>query len=98
MKDYDIRCCVICGAQFKPKRINQVTCASAECRDANKHYLQRRWHKENRGSTLEANRRYMRERRHEEYQPKPDTIIAIGYAERQMADSLRKAGKVRTEL
>jgi hypothetical protein len=27
-----------------------------------------------------------------------DTIIAIGYAERQMADSLRKAGKVKVEL
>ena len=27
-----------------------------------------------------------------------DTIVAIGYAERQMADSLRKAGKVKVEL
>ena len=27
-----------------------------------------------------------------------DTIVAIGYAERQIADSLRIAGKVNTEL
>ena len=27
-----------------------------------------------------------------------DTIVAIGYAERQMADSLKKAGKVKVEL
>lgn len=39
---------------------------------------------------------YARERQQEVEER--DTIIAIGYAERQMQDSLRLAGKVKTEL
>ena len=39
---------------------------------------------------------YARERQQEVEER--DTIIAIGYAERQVQDSLRLAGKVNTEL
>lgn len=39
---------------------------------------------------------YARERQQEVEER--DTIIAIGYAERQIQDSLRLAGKVNTEL
>ena len=39
-----------------------------------------------------------RKREPEIYVPKPDTIVAIGYAERQIASTLARAGKVKTEL
>jgi len=42
--------------------------------------------------------RMRRERKKREKARKPDTIIAIGYAERQIANSLKKAGKVKIEL
>jgi hypothetical protein len=38
------------------------------------------------------------ERIRERNTPKQDTIVAIGYADRQMAASLKMAGKVNTEL
>jgi hypothetical protein len=33
-----------------------------------------------------------------EHPPKEDTIVAIGYADRQREQTLRMVGKVRTEL
>lgn len=94
--NYEPRICEICGRLYKPGRYDQRTCGSPPCvrerkrRDSVKYRT---------GEYRERKREYMRRTRSpEEHKPKPDTIIAIGYAERQMADSLRKAGKVRTEL
>lgn len=39
-----------------------------------------------------------RKREPEVYEPKPDTIVAIGYAERQMAETLKMVSKINTEL
>jgi Holliday junction resolvasome RuvABC DNA-binding subunit len=53
----------------------------------------------NYAKVLENNKRLMKERREaKRRKPKVDTIVAVGYAERQIADSLAKAGKVNTEL
>ena len=39
-----------------------------------------------------------RKREPEVHKPKPDTIIAIGYADRQREATLKMAGRVNTEL
>lgn len=101
-KDYEPRVCVICGAEYIPRRSDQRTCGSDECKKARQQLNYREYRKTHYAALLETNRRSMakkrKEREMEKHPPKPDTIVAIGYAERQMADSLRKAGKVRTEL
>lgn len=102
MKDHEPRICVICGKEYIPRRSDQRCCGSYECKKGRQRLNYMGYRKENYAAVLENNRRSMAKRREErkraENPPKPDTIIAIGYAERQMADSLRKAGKVRTEL
>ena len=99
MKEYEEKWCIICGKPFIPNRCTQVTCAEPECKKARQRLRQLQWHKANHRKALKANREYMqRKREQERYVPKPDTIVAIGYAERQMADSLAKAGKVKVEL
>ena len=97
MKNYEPRICEICGRPYIPRRSNQRTCASTECvRERKRVYAQKR---QNAGVYKARKREYMRRKRTPEpRKPKEDTIIAIGYAERQMADSLRKAGKVKVEL
>ena len=94
---YEPRVCEICGKIYKPGRKDQRTCASKECVIERK----RLWANEtlNQETYRARKREYMRQRRTPEpHKPKEDTIIAIGYADRQMAASLAKAGKVRTEL
>ena len=63
-------------------------------------YLEYR--KNNYAAVLETNRRSMakrrKEREMEKHPPKPDTIVAIGYAERQREATLKLAGRVNTEL
>jgi hypothetical protein len=55
--------------------------------------------KRNEGEYQARKRQFMRRKRSpEEYTPKPDTIVAIGYAERQMEATLKLAGRVKTEL
>ena len=102
MKSYGPRRCEICGAEYIPRRFDQRTCASAECKKARQRLNYLEYRKENYAAVLETNRRCMAKRREERMRekntPKQDTIIAIGYAERQMTDSLRKAGKVKVEL
>ena len=96
-KDIEPRFCEICGRMYKPGRRDQRTCASAECVKKRQHlyYLNRKDTAEYRASK----QAYARRKQHpEEYKPKPDTIVAIGYAERQMADSLAMAGKVKVTL
>lgn len=99
---YEPRRCEICGREYIPKRSDQRCCLDAECRKG----LQRLNYKEYRethyAKVLETNRRCMAKRRDERIRernkPKEDTIVAIGYADRQMAASLKMAGKVNTEL
>ena len=102
MKDYEARLCIICGVEYIPRRSDQRTCGSQEGKKARQRLNYLEYRKENYAAVLESNRKSMakkrKEREMEKHKPKPDTIVAIGYAERQMADSLRKAGKVRTEL
>ena len=104
MKEYkhEPRICIICGKEYIPKRSDQRTCGSEECMKQRQKLNWLEYRKNNYARVLETNRRCMAKRREERRQeanpPKPDTIVAIGYAERQMADSLRKAGKVKVEL
>ena len=97
MKQYEPRRCEICGREYIPRRSDQRTCASVECaRERKRVYALK---KSTEGVYRARKREYMkRQRTPEPYQPKPDTIVAIGYAERQMAETLRKAGRVKTEL
>ena len=87
---YEPRTCPICGMTFIPKRFDQMSCGADKCKYKWKH----------RNS---AKRNAMRSRkdgyRHgEKHIPKPDTIVAIGYAERQRAKTLSMAGKIDTTL
>lgn len=99
---YEPRACEICGMIYKPGRVDQKTCGSKECMKARQRLNWLEYRKKNYAAVLETNKRSMakkrEERKWEENPPKPDTIVAIGYAERQMAETLRKAGRVKTEL
>lgn len=102
MKDYEARICIICGKEYIPRRSDQRTCGCKECMKARQRLNWLEYRKKNYAAVLETNKRSMakkrEERKREENPPKPDTIVAIGYAERQMAETLRKAGRVKTEL
>ena len=95
---YEPRPCEICGAMFKPGRIDQRTCGSPECKHERLRRTQSKWREKNYAHVIEANRRAMAKKRKGEEQPKPDTIVAIGYAERQREATLKLAGRVNTEL
>lgn len=102
MKDYEARHCIICGVEYIPKRSDQRTCGSKECKKARQRLNYLEYRKENYAAVLETNRRCMakrrKEREMEKNPPKKDTIIAIGYAERQREATLKLAGRVNTEL
>ena len=102
MKDYEPRLCIICGVEYIPRRSDQRTCGSKECKKARQRLNYLEYRKENYAAVLETNRRCMAKRREEremeKHPPKPDTIVAIGYAERQRAETLKLAGRVNTEL
>lgn len=93
---YEPRVCKFCGRLYKPGRKDQFTCGSPECtRERKRRYAT----KYQTGEYKERKREFMRRKRSpEEYKPKPDTIVAIGYAERQMAETLKMAGRVKKEL
>ena len=82
---------------YKPSRKDQRTCASVECvRERKRVYALK---KSAEGIYKARKREYMRRQRTPEpRQPKPDTIVAIGYAERQREATLKLAGRVNTEL
>ena len=94
---YEPRVCEICGRTYKPSRKDQRTCASVECvRERKRIYASK---KKLDGEYVARKREYDRKRRSQKtFEPKKDTIVAIGYADRQMQKSLLMAGKVRTEL
>lgn len=86
--------CVICGAWFTPQHGNGRQCP--ECRDALQKGKGRGLPREyDAPSDLETYERRIRERYMERYR---DSIVAIGYADRQREQTLRMVGKVRTEL
>ena len=88
MKSYEPRECPICGVKFVPRRFDQVSCGAPDCK--------RRW--KNR-DMVERNAIRRREKRTSEPRKrKKDTIVAIGYADRQMAATLAKVPKIDTTL
>lgn len=99
---YEPRPCEICGKMYRPGRCDQRTCGDPECMRARQRRNYLEYRRKNYASVLETNRRSMAKKREKREQdnnpPKPDTIVAIGYAERQKAATLAKAGKVKTEL
>lgn len=97
MKDYGPKQCVICGKTFIPLRSNQKTCLDPQCQKERHYRAQLEYREKNYYKILRQNRESMAKKRGPRI-PKPDTIVAIGYAERQIAESLARAGKVKTEL
>lgn len=99
---YEPRICEICGKEYIPRRSDQRTCGCKECMKARQRLNYREYRKTHYAALLETNRRSMakkrKEREMEKHPPKSDTIIAIGYADRQMAETLKLAGRVNTEL
>lgn len=101
--------CPICGKAYKPKRKDQPTCGDEDCRyiwrtEYCRRYMQKQ-RDEYRAELNEYNRGKMREYRAEHgytygqtkfhrYEPKEDTIIAEGYAERQKQKTLAMVGRV----
>lgn len=102
MKNYEPKLCIICGKEYIPRRNDQRTCGSKECKKARQRLNYLEYRKENYAAVLATNRRSMAKRReekkHKENPPKKDTIVAIGYADRQRAETLKLAGRVNTEL
>lgn len=98
---YEPRYCVFCGKEYIPRRSDQCCCGAPECTKERQKKSQKEYRQRNYARVLANNRRTMKERRDREKSKtelKRDTIVAIGYAERQMANTLAKAGKVKVEL
>lgn len=94
MKEYYEKVCQICGAKFIAKHGNKQMCP--ECFEIT-----------NKGKGRNLPKRYECPVDIEQYETRirqkniadyKDTIVAIGYAERQRAETLKMAGKVKTEL
>lgn len=94
---YEERACEICGRMYRPSRADQRTCASVECvRERKRLYAAK---KKLDGEYVARKREYDRKRRSQKtLEPKKDTIVAIGYADRQRAETLSMVGKVKVEL
>ena len=99
---YEPRLCIICGKEYIPRRSDQRTCGSDECMKARQRLNYLEYRKTHYAALLESNRKSMakkrKEREMENHPPKKDTIVAIGYADRQRAETLKLAGRVNTEL
>ena len=102
MKEYEPRRCEICGKEYTPRRSDQRTCLGEECMKERQRLNQIEYRRTHYASVLESNRKSMAKRRAEKYlaehPPKEDTIVAIGYADRQRAATLRMVGKVKVTL
>lgn len=91
--------CVKCGKEFIARRKGAMYCSEA-CRKIGRLESSKAWYRKNKEHFMER----QRERRAEEKRVKvervrkEDSIVAIGYAERQMADTLKMAGSVKKEL
>ena len=101
MKNYKPRRCEICGKEYIPKRSDQRTCLAPECMKERQRRNYLEYRRKNYAAVLETNKRCMAKRREEKRRKEAqgrDTIVAIGYADRQRKKTLAMAGKVRTEL
>ena len=102
MKDYEPRLCIICGVEYIPRRSDQRTCGCAECMKERQKLNYREYRKTHYAALLETNRRSMakkrKEREMEKHPPKKDTIVAIGYADRQREQTLAMVGKIKVTL
>lgn len=80
--------CIICGSVYMPRRSNQQTCGDPECKRALQNIRQNEWRKQNYNTpdTSEAQKL------------KKDTIVAIGYADRQIQNTLSKVPKIDTNI
>ena len=98
--------CVICGKVFETNRIKQVTCGDPVCMKKHHRAYQKEYDKlyrqTHRDDVNRRNREYARRKRRTEEanckiddRPKKDTIIGLGYAERQMAQTLAMVGKIK---
>lgn len=88
------RPCTVCGKVFTPPHGNRKLCP--DCHERIYNNLGREWAITYEGPTnVEEYEKRLEKQNRERYH---DTIVAIGYAERQMAETLRKVGKVKTEL
>lgn len=98
-KQFEKRSCVVCGTVFQPIRENVKTCSNPECKRKMKLERQKVWYKENYTRILEEKRKNkVNDNLDEPHRIKPDTIVAIGYADRQRKQTLEMVGKVKTEL
>ena len=88
--------CEICGELYTPRNKRQKTCGSPACKRA----LYKQTQKLYEITHLKRNsERYKKIRIEAARKAKRhDSIVAEGYAERQIADSLRLAGRINTEL
>ena len=102
MKEYEPRRCIICGKEYTPRRSDQRCCLDPNCTKERQRLNQIEYRRTHYASVLESNRKSMAKRRAEKYlaehPPKEDTIVAIGYADRQRANTLRMVGKVKVTL
>ena len=94
MKEYYEKVCQTCGAEFTARHGNKRTCPT--CTQVI-----------SRGKGRNLPRRYACPEDIEQYEARvrqqniadyKDTIVAIGYADRQREKTLQMVGKVRTEL
>ena len=93
--------CNICGKEYMPIRSDQRCCGSPECTRERQRISQREYRQRNYARVLENNRRTRKERQDRQKWKEDgatDTIVAIGYADRQRAATLKMVGKVKTEL
>lgn len=96
MKKFEPKQCVICGKPFMPGRCSDILCGDPACKKARRRQklaqYQPLYNAERRAQRAEA--RMIRENR----KAKNDTIIAIGYADRQREQTLKMVGKVKVDL
>lgn len=93
--------CCVCGKTFDTNRKSQITCGDEACKkEQHREYLRgymMQYRMNNRNIINQKNKEYMRKVRSETTK-KNDSIIGLGYAERQKAKTLAMVGGVRTEL
>lgn len=83
----------MCGCMFVPVRKNSRTCQLDSCRSEWRRVQKRTYVKDSIAGVLKEQQQYRTGR-----ERKPDTIIAIGYADRQKARTLEMAGKIKVTL
>lgn len=86
--------CAICESKFIAGRKGALFC-SKECRYKHHKVYNLEWYHSHKGKVNERQNERRAEKRRK---AKPDTIVAIGYAERQMANTLKMVGRVNAEL